>query len=201
MNTSRASGATAFDVAREEILAAKLRPELDWEEIPSPDRIAPRSLALAAGIKQGSALTDALDSPTGSGRFILLNDPASADEWGGEFRIVCYAQSPLELEIGLDPFIADVAWTWLIDSLERHGAQYSNIAGTATKVISQGFGTLEPQGRGSQLELRASWTPHPLRFDAHAEAWAELVCSLAGFPHHEGTASLDAQRAAKTRNP
>lgn len=200
MSTTSESGTAPFERLREEILEALLRPELEWREIPSPDRIAPRSLALAAAIKQGSRRSNAFDSPTGSGRFILLNDPASSTEWDGEYRIVCYAQSPLEVEIGMDPFIADVTWTWLLDALERHEAPYTNIAGTATKIISQGFGTLDDQGRGSQLELRASWTPDPGAIVPHVQAWAEVLCSLAGFPYQEGAASLDAHRAAKARD-
>lgn len=183
-----------FDLACEQIRAAKIRTELSWQEIPSPERTVQRSLALAAGVKQGSNDDSILDAQAGAGRFLLLYDPPSQEEWGGPFRIVCFAQAPLEVEIGLDPFIAEVTWAWLLDALTLRNAEYDHIAGTATKIISEGFGQLATQGKGSQLELRASWTPGGTNFGAHAEAWAEVLCSLAGFPHQEGAASLDAAR-------
>lgn len=165
-------------------------------EIPAPERIAPRSLALAAGVVQGSTHpADDGDSPFGAGRLILMHDPESAEEWGAPFRIVCFAQAPLEIEIGIDPFIADVAWSWLIDALQSRGAEYAYASGTATKTLSTGFGTLEDQGDAAQIEIRASWTPLGTDFAAHAEAWSELLCLLAGLPHHEGVASLGTQRA------
>jgi hypothetical protein len=102
------------------------------------------------------------------------------------------------MEIGIDPFIADVAWSWLTDALDSRGAAYGYASGTATKTLSTGFGTLEDQGDAAQIEIRASWTPLDHEFGAHAEAWSELLCLLAGLPHHEGVASLGSRRARKS---
>lgn len=188
-----------FDAAAEQLRAARLRSELHVREIPAPERIAPRSIALAAGVTHGTAHPSESDgdSPYGAGRLILMHDPASADDWGGPFRIVCFAQAPLEMEIGIDPFIADVAWSWLVDALDSRGAEYGYASGTATKTLSTGFGTLESQGDAAQIEIRASWTPQGEDFGAHAEAWGELLCLLAGLPHQEGVASLGAKRAQR----
>lgn len=179
-----------FNAAADQIRGARLRPELISQEIPAPERIAPRSIALAAGVARGPrrGLTPegSIDSPHGAGRLVLMHDPASADEWGSPFRVVCYAQAPLEVEIGVDPFISDVAWSWLVDALDARGAAHTYLSGTATKTLSTGFGTLEDQGDAAQIELRASWTPLGTNFAAHAEAWSELVCLLAGLPHHDG---------------
>jgi len=188
-----------FNLARESILQAKIRHELLWQEIPSPENVVNKSLALGAGVKQGTGSETSIDSQAGAGRFMLLHDPDSFEEWGSNFRVVCFAQAPLEVEIGLDPFIADVTWAWLLDALEATGASYTNISGTATKIISEGFGGLAHQGKGSQLELRASWSPTGTQFATHAEAWSEVLCSLAGFPQQEGTVSLDAFRNAHHR--
>lgn len=187
-----------FEAAAAQLRGAKFRRELQVREIPGPERIAPRSVAFAAGVTQGSAhpASDG-DSPYGAGRLVLMHDPACIDEWGSEFRIVCFAQAPLEVEIGVDPFIADVAWSWLIDALDSRGAQYTFASGTATKTLSSGFGTLAEQGDAAQIEIRASWTPLGDHFESHAEAWSELLCLLAGLPHHEGVASLGAHRAAR----
>lgn len=190
-----------FARAAEQLRTAGYRGELRVREIPAPERIAPHSIALAAGVVGGEREDGDVDnSPLGAGRLILLHDPESEEEWGGPFRIVCFAQAPLEVEIGVDPFIADVAWSWLIDALESRGAEYGYASGTATKTLSTGFGTLEAQGDGAQLEIRASWTPLGANFAAHAEAWSELLCLLAGLPHHEGVASLGSHRA-KQRVP
>lgn len=193
------SDEAAFDAAAAQIRGAHFRTELQVREIPAPERIAPRSIAFSAGVIQGANRPDDEqgDSPYGAGRLILLNDPASAEEWGGSFRIICFAQAPLEMEIGVDPFIADVAWSWLIDALDSRGAQYTYASGTATKTLSTGFGTLEAQGDAAQIEIRASWTPLGASFAAHAEAWSELLCLLAGLPHTEGVASLGARRARR----
>ncbi len=189
----------AFEAAAAALRAARFRSELHVREIPAPERIAPRSVAFSAGITQGSRhpAEDTGDSPFGAGRLILMHDPGSVDEWGGPFRIVCFAQAPLEMEIGIDPFIADVAWSWLIDALESRRAAYTYASGTATKTLSSGFGTLEAQGDAAQIEIRASWTPLGDAFAAHAEAWSELLCLLAGLPHQEGVASLGAKRARR----
>lgn len=199
MTTHLRGDDAAFEGAAAQLRSARFRSELQVREIPAPDRIAPRSIAFSAGVVQGSTQPedDQGDSPYGAGRLILLDDPASADDWGGPFRIVCFAQAPLEMEIGIDPFIADVAWSWLVDALDSRGAEYTFASGTATKTLSSGFGTLEDQGDAAQIEIRASWTPLGENFALHAEAWSELLCLLAGLPHHEGIASLGAHRARR----
>jgi hypothetical protein len=95
---------------------------------------------------------------------------------------VCFAQAPLETDIGIDPMLADVTWSWLVDALDSRHARYTAASGTATKILSKGFGGLEDEGDGAQIELRASWSPEPGDLTAHIEAWAELLCMLAGLP-------------------
>lgn len=110
-------------------------------------------------------------------------------------RIVSFAQAPLELEIGEDALLADVAWSWLMDALENRNAVFTAPAGTATKIISTGFGSLSQQGSGAQVELRASWTPVGDELSAHVSAWSELLCLLAGLPHeNEDVASIREHR-------
>jgi len=185
----------AFDEAVEQIRSLQFRDELSVREIPSPEHVAQRSFALAGDVLSHDTSTD---SPFGSGRFILLHDPDSFDQWGAEFRIVCFAQAPLEIDIGEDEFIADVTWSWLMDALEERKARYSAPSGTATKIISTGFGSLHGHGSGAQVELRASWTPIESNFAKHAEAWAELLCLLAGLPHQaEGIPSLKQHKSSR----
>ncbi len=124
--------------------AARTRPELTVTEIAAPGSLAPNAIALAADVMPAR---HGIDSPLGTGRFILLHDPAAPEAWGGEFRVVCFAQSPLDTDMGLDPFMAEVAWSWLVDALAASGAQYHSASGTATKILSTGFGELESPGR------------------------------------------------------
>lgn len=184
-----------FAAALDAIRRAKSRAELVVTEIPAPGQLAPHAVALAADVtpaRHGS------DSDLGTGRFILLYDPEEPESWGGRFRVVCFAQAPLETDIGLDPFLAEVAWAWLVDALDARGARYTAASGTATKIISSGFGELAKQGDGAQIELRASWTPLDSNLTAHVEGWGELLCMLAGLPPAgEGVSTLSARRAGR----
>lgn len=183
----------AFSAAVDSVRLASLREELQVTEIAAPVNLAPFSIALAADVTPARHHED---SDLATGRFVLLHDPAAPDAWGGQFRVVCYAQAPLETDIGVDPFLAEVAWSWLIEALDSRGASYTAPSGTATKILSTGFGGLAEQGDGAQIELRASWTPSDDSMARHVEAWGDLVCMLAGLPPTpDGVALLSARRA------
>ncbi|WP_120005234.1 DUF3000 domain-containing protein [Nesterenkonia muleiensis] len=161
-----------FRRAIDELRSAQTRQEAVVEEVPAPSKLAPYAVALRAEIADHSA----------TGRFILLHDPEGQDSWGGTFRVVIYIRAELEPEIGNDPLLASVAWTWLSDSLAQHGVQHSHAGGTATRILSESFGSLESRLASNDVELRASWTPEGSSFGAHLEAWADMVCSFAGLP-------------------
>jgi hypothetical protein len=185
----------AFTRAVAALQKATTRAELTITEIPAPGSLAPYSVALAADV---TPARHGVDSPQGTGRFILLHDPAAPEAWGGDFRVVCFAQAPLETDIGIDPFLADVAWSWLVDALDARGARYTAASGTATKILSTGFGDLSTQGDGALIELRASWTPTDHEIGSHVEGWSELLCMLAGLPPAvEGVSLLSAHRVGR----
>ncbi|MEU1970418.1 DUF3000 domain-containing protein [Microbacterium sp. NPDC019599] len=168
----------AFARAVEDVRGTAFRGDFSVREIPAPQGLAPEALALAGDVRPEE---EGQDSALGTGRLILLHDPDEPAAWEGPWRIVCFAQAPLEPDIGVDPLLADVAWSWLVDALAAHGADHRAASGTATKTLSKGFGSLAAEGDGAQIELRASWSPTgPLA--PHVEAWAELVCMLAGLP-------------------
>ena len=178
--TSRGSAVPAlFGQALDAVRGAGTRPELVLTEIPAPTGLAPHAIAMAGDVRPAR---HGVDSLLGTGRFVLLHDPAAPEAWGGTFRVVCFAQAPLETDIGLDPFVAGVAWSWLGDALAARSAIYSAASGTATKVLSTGFGELAGQSDGAQLEIRASWTPDQDSIAASVEGWSELLCLLAGLP-------------------
>jgi hypothetical protein len=168
-----------FGQALSAVHEATTRTELVLTEIPAPTGLAPHAIALAGDVRPAR---HGVDSLLGTGRFVLLYDPAGPEAWGGTFRVVCFAQAPLETDMALDPFVAGVAWSWLEDALAVRGAIYGAASGTATKVLSTGFGELSGQTDSAQLELRASWTPDEASIAASVEGWSELLCLLAGLP-------------------
>jgi hypothetical protein len=181
---------------------ARCRGELHLAEIPAPARLAPFAVALGAEVLApgpGTALTPvhgpaamALAAASGTadddgtelatGRFILLHDPDGSAVWDGEFRIVTYIRAQLEPEMGNDEMLGTVAWTWLVEALENHKAPYRAAGGTATRVLSESFGTLADRPGSIDIELRASWTPATSDVTAHLEAWSDMVCTFAGLP-------------------
>jgi hypothetical protein len=184
-----------FADAVEAIRGLDARDDLAVVEIPAPKGLAPHAFALAADV---IGARDVPDPDLGTGRFIVLYDPDEPEQWGGPWRVVSFAQAPLEVEIGTDPFVADVAWSWLVDSLDANGATYTLASGTATKILSSGYGELAGQGDGAQIELRSSWSPTDGDLAGHVVAWSELICTLAGLPPtSEGVTLLASRRVGR----
>jgi DUF3000 family protein len=180
--------------------AARLRPEVLCEEMPAPQRIAPWASALSADVT-----VDGVD--VGTGRIILLHDPAGNDAWAGTFRCVAYARAEVDLDLITDPMLADVGWSWLTEALAEHGASYVAASGTVTRVATESFGGMADEGGTAQIEIRASWTPvvaddapdlAPLDLAPHVEAWGELLCTAAGLPPvPDGVAVMPSRRGQR----
>jgi hypothetical protein len=179
-----------FVRAATSLIAATVRAEVSVEIIPSPTRIAPHSAAVSGEVL-ASANSESLH---GTGRLILMHDPDQITAWGGAFRIVCFAQAPLDSDIALDSMLSEVTWSWLTDALAASDAGYSNASGTATRVLSRGFGELADQGESAHIELRASWSPGGNDMSGHVQAWATLLCMLAGLPPTSDAVSIDAHK-------
>jgi hypothetical protein len=179
-----------FRDAVAQMRAARLRPEVLCEEMPAPQRIAPYAAALSADVTVEG-------EDVGTGRIVLLHDPAGNDTWGGTFRCVAYARAELPQDLAADPVLAEVAWTWLVEALEAHSAEYTAPSGTVTKVSSESFGGMADEGGSAQLEIRASWTPLG-DVAAHVEAWGELMCTAVGLePVPEGVTALPSRRGQR----
>jgi hypothetical protein len=179
---------------------ATLRPEVFCEEMPAPQRIAPYAAALSADVT-----VDGTD--VGTGRIILLHDPAGNDAWDGTFRCVAYCRAEVELDLITDPMLAAVGWTWLTEALSAHGAAYAAPSGTVTRVATESFGGMSDEPGTAQIEIRASWTPvqardarpgDPLDIAPHVEAWGELLCTAAGLePVPEGVTVMPGRRGQR----
>ena len=94
----------------------ELRPDLTFELEPPPRRLAPFAHAVAATVS-----ADAGDeAEIGSGKFVLLFDPAGQLGWDGRYRIIGYVRAELEPEMAADPLINAVGWSWLTEALDVH---------------------------------------------------------------------------------
>ena len=167
-----------FSRVLDQFHAMQWRPGLVVEEIGSPQRIAPHSIALSAELVQD-------DDVLANGRLILLHDPAGNDSWGGTFRVVSYARADVDLEMVADPMLPDVAWSWMSDALEQHGAVHRHLAGTVTASYGKAFGDMEGAENRAEVELRSSWTPALGDADplvGHLHAWQDLLSMAAGNP-------------------
>jgi hypothetical protein len=176
-----------FLLAVERLRAVRLRPEVVVEEVPAPQRIAPHALALSADV-----VSD--DEELATGRFVMLYDPAGQESWEGRFRAVTFVRAALESDLGADPLVGQIGWTWLEESLQGAGAGYVAAGCTVTRVVSESFGALADRPPTVELEIRASWTPTD-DTAVHLQAWASLLCTVAGLPPlPAGVAALPRRR-------
>jgi hypothetical protein len=179
-----------FERAVEQLRSARFRPEVYTEEMPAPQRIAPYASALSADVT-----VDGVD--IGTGRIVVLHDPAGNDAWDGTFRCVAYARADIDPELVVDPMLAEVGWTWLTEALDAHAATYTAPSGTVTTVASESFGGMATEPGTAQIEIRASWTPVG-DLTAHVEAWGELLCTASGLPPvPEGVATMPSRRGQR----
>lgn len=180
-----------FRVAAASMRAARLRPEVLCEDMPAPQRIAPFASALSADVT-----VDGTD--VGTGRIILLHDPAGNEAWSGNFRCVAYVRAEIDPELITDPMLPAVGWSWLTEALDAHGATYAAPSGTVTRVATESFGGMSDDEASAQLEIRASWTPLTLDLAAHVEAWGELLCTAVGLPPvPEGVTAMPSRRGQR----
>jgi len=169
----------------------RLRAEIRLSEAPAPQRLAPFAVALTADV------ADQDGDDVATGRFVVLHDPAGQEAWQGTTRIVAYVRAELEQEMAVDPFLADVAWTWLTEGLARrlteHG--FRAVGGTVTRVTSECYGTMASRAIVAHVELRVSWTPDTEDLGGHLEAWADVLAAAAGLaPLPPGVAALPSRR-------
>lgn len=176
-----------FLQALESLKGHTFRPEIHISQIPPPKRIAPWAVALMAEVND----SDDLDSDThrGEARFVLLYDPEGQNSWNGTMRIVAHAMSPVESVMADDPLLGEVAWSWLVDSLESEGANFHSLTGTVTRVYNESFTGTQIDGLDTNIELRASWSPATPDCSPHLQGWAHFVASICGLDP-EGVSSL-----------
>ncbi len=170
---SAASG--DFHQAVDLVRSMQLRPEVELAEAPAPRRMAPEALALTAEVVRD-------DEELGSGRLVVLHNPAGEDGWEGTTRIVLYIDALVEADLAGDSLLPEVGWSWLQESLDDTAAEHWALGGTVTRVQSESFAemaTREPEGR---VQIRASWTAGDLsELPRHVQAWADLLATACGL--------------------
>ncbi len=180
-----------FVTAVEQMRSAQVRPEVALEELTAPQRIAPYARAVTADL-----VVDGVE--LGTGRLVLLHDPAGNEAWHGTFRCVAFARAEIEAEMTTDPALPAVGWSWLTDALLDHQAEFVAPSGTVTTVASEGFGGMAEDGGKAEIEIRASWTPVG-DVAPHVLAWADLLCTAAGLPPlPPGVVSMPSRRGRRS---
>jgi len=164
------------------------RGEFEVTEAPAPVRLAPQAFAQTVDIDLG-------DVAVGSGRLVILYDPAGQPSWQGTTRVIAYIDADVDLEVAADPVLPEVGWDWLVEALEEANATADALGGTVTQINSRSFGVMderEPEGR---LQVRASWTPKEMDLVPHATAWALLAASACGLaPTATGISTISTRR-------
>ena len=178
-----AAAAAAFLAGRD----AQTSPDLSFEDVSAPKRLAPYATAIAATVQR-----DGQD--VAWGRLVLLYDPDGQEGWDGVFRLVAYIRADVEPEMAADPLLGAVGWSWLSDALDAHVPGYEVPSGTVTRVITEGFGAKRDELPLTGFELRASWSPAGpgngsaddrdldiLDLSAHISAWCDCLSAAAGL--------------------
>lgn len=165
----------AFLRAVTSLREAEHNAQVTIREVPSPGKLAPYTFALSAEVLRG-------EDDLASGRFVVLHNPAGNDSWEGCTRIVAFVQADVDEDMGADPLLPQVGWSWLLDALDAHGARHHATGGTVTRTASSRFGAMVAQPDSCEIELRCSWTPDDDELAAHLRAFCDVICSMAGLP-------------------
>jgi hypothetical protein len=170
---------SAFLAEVDELRAISFPNDITIVETPAPKRLAPYGIALTADLNDDE--NPAADEALASGRLVLLHDPAGPEEWNGPTRAVLFMRATVDPEVADDPLLPEVAWSWMEEALERHGAGAREASGTVTRTTSMAFGGIGQGDSPGAVEIRASWTPDgPL--EAQVRAWLDLLRVTVGQP-------------------
>jgi len=148
---------------------------------PSPQRLAPYAHTLLAD------LCDEDGEIIGSGRFVLLHDPAGHPGWKGTWRVVSYLRAEVDEHMATDPLLPEVAWSWMQESWSTYAVLAAEVSGTVTCNQSRPFGDIGDRTATADIEVRCSWTPSA--FDnglidvvSNVKSWLLVLMTAAGLP-------------------
>lgn len=173
------------------------REEVVLEEVPAPQKLAKFAFAFSLDLSNGKLGDE--EGELASGRFVLLHEPGGQETWEGEFRCVTFLRADLDMAMEQDPMLPEFGWSWFLTAMENTQCEMAAVSGTVTRVSSASFGKLSPRTNGSEIEIRASWTP--VTTDAkeivnHIAAWCTLICEIAGLVETPaGISNISPQRS------
>ena len=104
-----ASANADFRLAANSLARANIRSEVIVDQIDAPSNLSRHAIAFACDVKAVEGDSSVF---RGTGRFIMLWDDAPQESWTNNYRIILYAKSPLETDIGFDDDSAEIAWKW-----------------------------------------------------------------------------------------
>ncbi|HIV57367.1 MAG TPA: DUF3000 domain-containing protein [Candidatus Stackebrandtia faecavium] len=161
------------------------RSHMRVSELPAPRFLAPYSHGISATV--GLQDTQATEA-----HLVLLHDPQGQPSWEGVFRLVTYVGTHTDEPWQSIGYWQTQMWVNLTEALHARGAAYRAAGGTVTCTSSQSCGGLATDetardGKanlsaayngshsGTQIQLRASWTPPDCEVSHHLDAWESLI--------------------------
>ncbi len=165
-----------FRAAVQSLTATPARPEVHVEPLRPPQRLAPWSYAISTDVRGADG------SELATGRLVLLHDPDGHEAWDGVLRLVAFISAEMDAQIGVDPMLPAVGWSWLTGALDERAAAYRAAGGTVTQTTSTRFGDIHGPRTTVELELRASWTADTADMSPHLRAYLDVLCTAAGLP-------------------
>ena len=189
--------ASGFERLLDQLRIFTPRPEVVLEEVPAPQKLATFAFAFSADVSNGK-LGDEEDE-LASGRFVLLHEPGGQESWEGEFRCVTFVRADVDTAMQQDPLLPEFGWGWFLSALAAADCTITAPSGTVTRVSSASFGKLSPRDDGSEIEIRASWTPvinDASELIQHISGWCTLIAEVAGLEEiPDGVSAINAARS------
>jgi hypothetical protein len=165
-----------FREAVASLVSTRVRAEVHVEPLRPPQRLAPWSYAISADVRDHSG------EEVATGRLVLLHDPDGVEAWDGVLRLVAFVSAEMDDQMGNDPMLPQVGWSWLTSALVERQALHRAAGGTVTQTTSTRFGDIHGPHTSIALELRASWTADTADMGPHLAAFVDMLCLAAGLP-------------------
>ena len=189
--------ASGFERLLDQLRIFTPRPEVVLEEVPAPQKLATYAFAFSADVSNGKL--GAEEDELASGRFVLLHEPGGQESWEGEFRCVTFVRADVDTAMQQDPLLPEFGWGWFLSALAAADCTITAPSGTVTRVSSASFGKLSPCDDGSEIEIRASWTPvinDASELIQHISGWCTLIAEVAGLEEiPDGVSAINAARS------
>jgi len=178
-----------FAQALTSLRAAALDVGVEVREVPAPSRAAAYAVALSGSLARAGSP----DDEVADGTFVVLYDPPVTPVDDGTFRVIVLVRAELDEEMSGDPMLPEVAWDWMLESLERCPVPPVDPGGSVTRTITTSHGAVAGRPEEVELELRASWSSAEPDVGPFLTAWAGVLRAFAGVPPH-GVTALDDRR-------